>query len=417
MKFCKNLQQIVDISDPEWAPYWTNYKMMKKLIKELPSLVPSDDPQRPTSPASVSSSVSSQSLKSHAPTTNNTNTNNTSTSNSTNTHNDKRARAASQEKIGTSPGEIAFFKLLRAELHKASRFFSQANQELGIREERLQQGMEITKKTGSTMVHDKWSSLAKAIYRLYKDLLLLELYAIMTYTSFSKILKKHDKVTGYDTRVKFMANVVNKANFTHYPELLNMIQRCEAQYEQVDKILVTEGRSTSALDEDERLFISMIHRFYGQIMDKAEEEGADVTQRKETLNSRRQTTIAASVASTSNLTSKSKLLTTTSSSLQQIRVQQQQSFKPESNVTSTLKLLVEENDDAKDRKTSACLSDDPDDNRKRTFQSLTHEAQLQLQGQAQGQKPSLQQQLLVQHHHYQNGDGSCDNHKKFKREE
>ena len=29
MKFCKNLQQIVDISDPEWAPYWTNYKLMK----------------------------------------------------------------------------------------------------------------------------------------------------------------------------------------------------------------------------------------------------------------------------------------------------------------------------------------------------------------------------------------------------
>ena len=29
MKFCKNLQQIVEISNPEWAPYWTNYKMLK----------------------------------------------------------------------------------------------------------------------------------------------------------------------------------------------------------------------------------------------------------------------------------------------------------------------------------------------------------------------------------------------------
>ena len=29
MKFCKNLQQIVEISDPEWAPYWTNYRMLK----------------------------------------------------------------------------------------------------------------------------------------------------------------------------------------------------------------------------------------------------------------------------------------------------------------------------------------------------------------------------------------------------
>jgi hypothetical protein len=30
MKFCKNLQRVVDISDPEWAPYWTNYKVSKK---------------------------------------------------------------------------------------------------------------------------------------------------------------------------------------------------------------------------------------------------------------------------------------------------------------------------------------------------------------------------------------------------
>jgi hypothetical protein len=29
MKFCKNLQKVADISDPEWAPYWTNYKMLK----------------------------------------------------------------------------------------------------------------------------------------------------------------------------------------------------------------------------------------------------------------------------------------------------------------------------------------------------------------------------------------------------
>jgi hypothetical protein len=29
MKFCKNLQRIVEISNPEWAPYWPNYKMLK----------------------------------------------------------------------------------------------------------------------------------------------------------------------------------------------------------------------------------------------------------------------------------------------------------------------------------------------------------------------------------------------------
>ena len=242
------------------------------------------------------------------------------------------AQGQKKEFIGTSPGERAFFKLLRAELNKASKFFERAKQELSIREERMRDGIEIMKNPGSTMVSDKWAAMAKAIYRLYKDLLLLELYAIMTYTSFSKILKKHDKVTGYDTRVKFMANVVNKANFTQYPDLLQMISRCEAKYEQVDKILVNEGKSTSALDEDERLFISMIHRFYGQVMDKAEEEGADVTERKEGLGRRR------AIISTSPKP------------------------KPESVMTTSLRSLVEENDaNKKEAKSSACLSDDPDD--------------------------------------------------------
>lgn len=29
MKFCKNLQKVVELSDQDWAPYWTNYKLLK----------------------------------------------------------------------------------------------------------------------------------------------------------------------------------------------------------------------------------------------------------------------------------------------------------------------------------------------------------------------------------------------------
>lgn len=38
--------------------------------------------------------------------------------------------------------------------------------------------------------------LMAACVKLYKDLLLLENFAIMNYCGFSKILKKHDKLTG-----------------------------------------------------------------------------------------------------------------------------------------------------------------------------------------------------------------------------
>ena len=180
-----------------------------------------------------------------------------------------------------SPGEVAFFKLLHSELRKAIHFFDRAQEEFSIREERVREGMEITKMPNSIMVNDKWSLLAKSLYRLYKDLLLLETYAIMTYCAFSKILKKHDKNTRYSTRSAFMANVVNKANFTHYPEVLAMITRCETMYEEVTENLSKEGQE--GLCEDERLFINMIHRLNAQVMDTAETEGKESSERKHSL--------------------------------------------------------------------------------------------------------------------------------------
>eukprot|EP00816_Leptocylindrus_hargravesii_P007733 CAMPEP_0196817152 /NCGR_PEP_ID=MMETSP1362-20130617/59040_1 /TAXON_ID=163516 /ORGANISM="Leptocylindrus danicus, Strain CCMP1856" /LENGTH=331 /DNA_ID=CAMNT_0042194731 /DNA_START=29 /DNA_END=1024 /DNA_ORIENTATION=+ len=242
MKFCKNLQRVVDISDPEWAPYWTNYKMMKKLIKELPTLVPADAARE----SSDEESPSNQNRKPPAP--------------------------KSNETMGQFPGERAFFKVLNAELRKAVHFFDKAVQEFTIREERVREGILIMKKPGYVMVSDRWSSLAKSLYKLYKDLLLLETYAIMTYCSFSKILKKHDKMTGYNTRANFMTKYVNNANFTHYPSVLRMIKRCEEFYSDVAANLAREGKE--GLYEDERLFINMIQNLNKQVMGTAAAEGA-----------------------------------------------------------------------------------------------------------------------------------------------
>ena len=200
--------------------------------------------------------------------------------------------------IGKSPGEVAFFKLLHSEFKKATHFFDRATEEFTIREARVREGMEIMKQPSSIMVNEKWSLLAKSIYRLYKDLLLLETFAIMTYCSFSKILKKHDKVTGYETRSAFMENIVNKANFTHYPQVLAMISRCEGLYEEVSTNLLQEGKH--GLYEDEResklelcrfanvavhfltilflflsptgLFINMIHRLNEQVLGSSDSD-------------------------------------------------------------------------------------------------------------------------------------------------
>ena len=172
---------------------------------------------------------------------------------------DTKTNQLNAESMGKSPGERAFFKLLHSEFKKASHFFDRATEEFTIREERVREGMEIMRKPNSIMVNEKWGLMAKSIYRLYKDLLLLETFAIMTYCSFSKILKKHDKVTGYETKNAFMSNIVNKANFTHYPRVLSMISRCEKFYEEVSANLLKEGKE--GLYEDERTFPIYCFRF------------------------------------------------------------------------------------------------------------------------------------------------------------
>jgi SPX domain protein involved in polyphosphate accumulation len=163
------------------------------------------------------------------------------------------------DSIHQNPGEVLFFKLLHAEFKKAVHFFDRAIEEFAIREERVVEGMEIVENQQQIHV---WSMLAKSVYRFHTDLLLLETFCIMTYCSFSKILKKHDKVTGLETRHAFMSNIVNKANFTSYTTLQQMINRCEQLYSHVSARLAQEGQQ--GLYEDERLFIEMIHQLNQQ---------------------------------------------------------------------------------------------------------------------------------------------------------
>jgi hypothetical protein len=327
--------------------YLSSFLPFQKLIKELPSLVPADDKDKKMLRFVPSSASNPQQDSPEAPPVKSQDMSkfglidepaDVKTETAANNSCAKNEPKATRKKtMGKSPGEIAFFKLLHSELKKAAKFFDCTKQEFLLREERVREGMEIIRRPNSIMVPDKWSTMAKGIYRLYKDLLLLELYAIMTYCSFSKILKKHDKVTGYQTRIAFMANVVNKASFTRYPEVLVMIQRSEKLFAEVSQKLLIEG--TSALCEDERLFISMIHRFYGQIMDKAAEEGKPdagpgIIRRGDGLSG------TGSVAN----------------SLSDVR----QKLTPTLKDATSLKTLVEEND-ARDKDGSTCLSDDPEE--------------------------------------------------------
>ena len=119
-------------------------------------MVPSDDVgqpirnnvNRPESPLSTTSSISSGSITTNAA----GNLKLVDTTTGKQIQKVHAVKTTKTEYIGTHPGECAFFKLLRAELNKASRFFERAKQELCIRDERMRDGIEIMKKPGSTMV-------------------------------------------------------------------------------------------------------------------------------------------------------------------------------------------------------------------------------------------------------------------------
>ena len=174
--------------------------------------------------------------------------------------------------LGKNPLEVAFFRFLHSELQKCIRFYDQTQEEYTIRVERLVEGSVILHDPNSILVRDKWSVLARSAYNVYKDLLLLQNYAIMTYCSFSKILKKHDKVTGRKTRGAFMTSMVDPANFANTNRLEQMVQSCEEVYNEASERLFMEGRAV--LDEDERLFLNMVSQMNNQAVIAAEEEGA-----------------------------------------------------------------------------------------------------------------------------------------------
>lgn len=289
MKFCKNLQRVADLSNPEWSPYWTDYKKLKKIIKRLSDLELAGTAQLNASPCAPATCTSSKSFDSRdSPRGEQTHRHQgqgdrtaemspgsnkdalpsrcrssqhveMQTSSPQPVEQDRRP-PSNIETIKKNPGEVLFFKLLHGEFQKAVHFFDRVIDEFHIREERVLDGMQIVKRENRFHL---WNMLAKSVYRFYTDLLLLETFCIMTYCSFSKILKKHDKVTGFDTRNAFMSNVVNKANFTNYTNLQEMISRCERLYSEVSNRIVEEGRQD--LYEDERLFIEMVHQLNQQV--------------------------------------------------------------------------------------------------------------------------------------------------------
>jgi SPX domain protein involved in polyphosphate accumulation len=156
MKFGKNLFRVAELSDPEWGPFWMNYKFLKKKINDI---------------------VLEQGGK----------------------RQDLTDTSKSTSQLEESQSEIEFFKVLKFETKKTSSYFTTLEQLYQIRHARMIDSYQLIRdneKQEGRFDRSCCTRLLSACVKFYKDVLLLENFAIMNYCGFSKILKKHDKLTG-----------------------------------------------------------------------------------------------------------------------------------------------------------------------------------------------------------------------------
>ncbi|KAJ0396819.1 hypothetical protein P43SY_006596 [Pythium insidiosum] len=192
MKFGKGLMGEILASNPEWAPFWLNYKSLKKRIKAV-AKVP-------------------------------------------------RRHISHERDISECELEVAFFKDLQAELKKISLFYTSEEKRCVFRFHQLRSVLKELRKRDRIDAFEA-QRLMFALVHFYRECIRLENFAVMNYQGFSKILKKHDKMTGYNTRTKYMRRKVNLSPFSNYPVLLQVLENTEEMFHDVDK----DARMASAM--------------------------------------------------------------------------------------------------------------------------------------------------------------------------
>ncbi|CAM9271448.1 unnamed protein product, partial [Heterosigma akashiwo] len=164
MKFQKKLEEAITSADPEWDSHWINYKMLKKYVKNK-----------------LQTSMTN-----------------------------------SKEEVIVRTKESEFTKLVVNELRKCCNFYDTMSTQLQQRKSWIRQCLDHYERHAVNENLRPRARLLQACLNFYRDLLLIENYAIMNYCGFSKILKKHDKRSRYKIRDTFMTRFVQAQDFARY---------------------------------------------------------------------------------------------------------------------------------------------------------------------------------------------------------
>lgn len=136
--------------------------------------------------------------------------------------------------LSSDKAEVEFFATLRTELKRAEKFYATEIKSLVVRTERLQFAISCIEAKDEDVA--QWSLCLKSCAQIFKDALDLKNFVLTQVCGFSKIVKKHDKVTGYDTRTAFMCNILGMYNFVEHTQLDQLIEDVKAAYDKVHDI-------------------------------------------------------------------------------------------------------------------------------------------------------------------------------------
>ncbi|CAM9376835.1 unnamed protein product [Chrysoparadoxa australica] len=132
--------------------------------------------------------------------------------------------------------EVQFFRLIDAEVRKGTRFYTDLEEQFSLRIKSFRSGLSnveyyLSEAGTSEMglegllehhIDDMRVRLVRACVCLYREILLLKHWAAYNACGFDKILKKHDRWTGFNTRERYIQNKLSQQPFMNSESLARM---------------------------------------------------------------------------------------------------------------------------------------------------------------------------------------------------
>eukprot|EP00976_Prorocentrum_cordatum_P041931 849700-Prorocentrum_minimum.AAC.2 len=193
MKFGKNLKDMIEESNPEFADKFLSYKQLKKVLKSIP--VAAGDVTR--LPGEPSPSPEEDSIL-------------------------KNKLIAEQQS--------GFVTMLNEELQKFNDFYMEKEEEYVMELQNMED--ELGRLASETP--EELSQIRMRLVKFHGRLVLLQNWASLNYSALVKILKKHDKSSVLALRIPFLHNVLTQP-FYSVEILRDLVSRSEELYRTIEE--------------------------------------------------------------------------------------------------------------------------------------------------------------------------------------